>query len=348
MNTIYNFKQRCAFLIAVCCCQIALPQDPNTLAKSYIAARMEVWAGDLEVTYRRWSPNYEDKGSFFSKFDQTQGGNSFRHIVDGSEVSILENETHRWVMESDNPHVSKRSVDAEYMTRRSIPFDIKCIGLVNGGEWDRRLSFESMKKYLLGDTVKIEELTEGREVGMPVLRWTGPPDEDDQSYWTREVTLDQSRGLLPISIREGRGKMVEALNRDERNTDGLKEVVSVEHEATIDWSEFDGVWVPKKWTYQEFGGSQGAEYVFNWNSVNSAHEPELFSQGSLSLPKGTRIMNEMIEDQTFVEEIVGEGMTEIRATGGSKTFFVLANVVIAAALISLFVVKKRRAIQSGT
>lgn len=330
----------------------ALAQHDKTskLLEAYLAARKEIWAGELQVSYRRWSEVYDESGTLSSAFDITQNGLFFEHRTVQETTRLVEDGSSR-VFYGGGPFAYKRPADGPYqVTRLAVPFDFRTIGLVSSGEWEGRCSLESMQEFLRKPSHHVEIRNDATD-NLRVLQWRGDkPTISNNLYWTRHVKIDLSRGFVPTSIIEG---FSEGGGSDEsrRSPRGVPAAfTNIEHTSTIEWTNLNGTWVPVSWKYEEFSGSQGAEYAFEWASVNTPLDQRTFSVEALDLPDGTLVMNEFLPETPFVESIVGgvalgepvgESGEPVGPTPHKRNWFLIANIAFCA-VVALWIVAKKR------
>lgn len=314
------------------------------LAKAYLASRAEIWAGEVDITYRHWYPKREESGAWNAGFDDTKHGQRFLHKRGGNgEIWIVRDSTFRYVYEVGTRIARKESPDTAMSGRGDDPPDLQCLGVANSGEWYRRLSLASMEKFLLDPKHEIT-VGEADEHGHVKVVWRGALDPNMKGRWTREVVIDTSRSYLPLAMLEGvtRENNLPSEPRD----GGSSSLFTVDYTATFEWTNVGGTWVPRRWNYKEFSGEQGGEYTFQWKSVNKPLSKDVFSLDSLSLPKGTLIVNN-VTGQSFIEKTVG-GMpaasghdtVQLVPKEGMATWLLILNISCIIVIVFLIAYKR--------
>lgn len=110
------------------------------------------------------------------------------------------------------------------------------------------------------------------------------------SFW-----VDSKRGFVPV-----RATFFSGASPDP-SIDGSKISAIVETE----WTEMQGIMVPRRCAWQLPLNDQSAELTFEWESVNGPVDEKLFTPEGLDAPKGTLILNKRL-GQEFIEATIGE------------------------------------------
>lgn len=110
------------------------------------------------------------------------------------------------------------------------------------------------------------------------------------SFW-----VDAKRDFVPV-----RATFFSGASPDP-SIDGSKVSTIVETE----WTEEQGILVPRRCAWELPLDKQSAELIFEWESVNGPVDEKLFTPQGLGAPKGTLIVNDRL-GKDFIESTIGE------------------------------------------
>jgi hypothetical protein len=197
--------------------------------------------------------------------------------------------------EGDNP-AQVQIYKPDFNTRRNGVIDIRAVGLLGTGSYEKQVSWEDTFRYL-NESIADELVDEGE--GLSRIRMPTKDGLGRNTLW-----IDRKRGFSPVRL-EFQHK---AVNPVRGHPETLPEPY-MKCEAT--WTEINGVWVPLTYRIEDQqqhdaeGRSLTYSHAYHWEIVNQPVPMELFEIESLHAPKGSLVTDHRGQD-VVLTRVIGE------------------------------------------
>jgi hypothetical protein len=267
---------------------------------------------------RKLPPDFEISCTFdFNnervRFDRFEEGREGRYIR-AANVGMVQ------VLTNGNSTGTVNKIPRDRFPGRAVrPIDIREIGLYSFVDF-----MKSNRRTSLDDSVRHREIWQ---------TWDVDSVEYDGHVYTaafsnlngkliHKLQVDADRGMSPIEFSHWESGH------------------QIYHTETA-WTVVNGLTLPSVCIMTDYQANQILKLELSWDQINEPLTENVFNLDSLSLPKGTLVVDNRLEDKPIIESVIGAD-TEVVSVGGSlsvaRTIAIILNsvLIIVIALIVLY------------